>query len=355
MGAQSTWHRSPRGRAGHRRKGSHESSTDRQPDHPGSGGRVAQIFAESDATELPGLTGVTHRSLYCLHDLCVHLLETSDDVDPDALAAARNHPLFRQVNERLSAHTSPYLPTWRSPRDAIAGCFYRWDAAEAPVSARPAPRRPLRARPLPRRPPRTRPADMSAAPPHVLIIGAGTGGLCLAHGLRRAGISVAVYERDRTRTDGLHGYRVGIDPDGSRALHACLPPELYATFVATCARAPRYFNMLTEQLGEVCVARSCRAAATDPVDSEKSVSRMTLRQVLLTGLEDVVHFDKTFTPLRAARRRHGDRALRGRHHAPPAICWSPPTAPIRACAASTSPRPGCEDSGILAHRRASCR
>ncbi|NYH41248.1 hypothetical protein HNR22_000975 [Micromonospora jinlongensis] len=110
---------------------------------PGAEGRVAQIFAESDATELPGLTGVTHRSLYCLHDLCVHLMETSD-VDPDALAAARNHPLFQQVNERLSAHTSPYLPTWRSPRDAIAACFYRWDAptvrptsADAPA-ARPA-------------------------------------------------------------------------------------------------------------------------------------------------------------------------------------------------------------------------
>lgn len=102
---------------------------------PGAEGRVAQIFAESDATELPSLTGVTHRSLYCLHDLCVHLLETSDDVDPDALAAARNHPLFRQVNERLSAHTSPYLPTWRSPRDAIAGCFYRWDATAAPAAS----------------------------------------------------------------------------------------------------------------------------------------------------------------------------------------------------------------------------
>src|SRR3954454_12081366 len=86
---------------------------------------------------------------------------------------------------------------------------------------------------------------------HVIIIGAGTGGLCLAHGLKRAGISVAVYERDRSRTDGLHGYRVGIDPDGSRALHACLPPELFDTFVATCARAPQYFNMLTEQFSEV--------------------------------------------------------------------------------------------------------
>ncbi|WP_431975096.1 TcmI family type II polyketide cyclase [Micromonospora haikouensis] len=97
---------------------------------PGAEGRVAQIFAESDATELPGLTGVQHRSLYCLHDLCVHLMETAD-VDADALAAARNHPLYLQVNERLSAHTSPYLPTWRSPRDAIAGCFYSWDATSS--------------------------------------------------------------------------------------------------------------------------------------------------------------------------------------------------------------------------------
>ncbi|SCG67611.1 TcmI family type II polyketide cyclase [Micromonospora inositola] len=100
---------------------------------PGAEGRVAQIFAESDATELPALTGVRHRSLYCLHDLCVHLMETVD-VDPDAVAGMRDHPLYRQTNERLSAHTSPYLPTWGSPRDAIAGCFYTWDAADAAAS-----------------------------------------------------------------------------------------------------------------------------------------------------------------------------------------------------------------------------
>jgi len=133
---------------------------------------------------------------------------------------------------------------------------------------------------------------MSTSPLHVIIIGAGTGGLCLAHGLQRAGISVAVYERDRTRTDGLQGYRVGIDPDGSRALHACLPPELFDTFVATCARTPQYFNMLTEQLSEMLSLTL--QPNTDPIISEKSVSRMTLRQVLLTGLEAVVHFDKSF-------------------------------------------------------------
>ncbi|MCP3717673.1 NAD(P)/FAD-dependent oxidoreductase [Paraburkholderia sp. CNPSo 3281] len=135
---------------------------------------------------------------------------------------------------------------------------------------------------------------MSNVSPHtplsVMIIGAGTGGLCLAHGLQRAGIDVQVYERDRTRVDGLQGYRVGIDPHGLAALKAALPPELFATFLATCARTPRYFNMLTERMSELL---SVGIGASE-IDGGKSVSRMTLRQVLLTGLEDRVHFDKTF-------------------------------------------------------------
>jgi 2-polyprenyl-6-methoxyphenol hydroxylase-like FAD-dependent oxidoreductase len=134
---------------------------------------------------------------------------------------------------------------------------------------------------------------MISTSPRVLVIGAGTGGLALAHGLVRAGIDVRVFERDVLRTDGLHGYRVGIDPDGSRALHALLPPDLYDTFVATCARAPRWFNMLTEQLREVLALEI--PVEADPVESEKSVSRMTLRQVLMTGIEDVISFGKEFT------------------------------------------------------------
>ncbi|WUJ68050.1 FAD-dependent monooxygenase [Kribbella soli] len=135
----------------------------------------------------------------------------------------------------------------------------------------------------------------------VLVIGGGTGGLALAHGLKRAGIGVTVFERDAVRTDGLHGYRVGIDPDGSRALHALLPKELYDTFVATKARDPKYFNMLTEDLNEVLSMEI--PASTDPVESEKSISRMTLRQVLLTGLDGVVEFGKEFTRFE----QHGDQ------------------------------------------------
>jgi 2-polyprenyl-6-methoxyphenol hydroxylase-like FAD-dependent oxidoreductase len=130
-------------------------------------------------------------------------------------------------------------------------------------------------------------------PVDVIIIGAGTGGMCLAHGLRRAGLSVAVYERYRTRRDGLHGYRLGIGPTGNRALQECLPPDLFATFMATCARSPGYFNVLTEKMGQT--ASFALRPDPDPIDSERAVSRMTLRQVLLTGMEDVVHFDKTFT------------------------------------------------------------
>ncbi|MCZ7429075.1 TcmI family type II polyketide cyclase [Micromonospora sp. WMMA1949] len=89
--------------------------------------RVAEIFAESDATELPGLVGVRHRSLYRLHDLYVHLLETETPAQ-GAVEDNRGHPEFVRISERLRPYISPYLPTWRSPRDAMAHCFYRYDA-----------------------------------------------------------------------------------------------------------------------------------------------------------------------------------------------------------------------------------
>jgi AcrR family transcriptional regulator len=52
---------------------------------------------------------------------------------------------------------------------------------------------------------------------HVLIIGGGIGGLCLAQGLRRRGVSVAVYERDGTPDARLQGYRLSIEPPAARA------------------------------------------------------------------------------------------------------------------------------------------
>jgi 2-polyprenyl-6-methoxyphenol hydroxylase-like FAD-dependent oxidoreductase len=131
----------------------------------------------------------------------------------------------------------------------------------------------------------------------VIIIGGGTGGMCLAHGLRRAGIDVAVHERDRTRTSGLHGYRVGISPNGARALKACLDPELFATFVATTAAPYDTLAMLTERYRTLITMSFDEFPHTgdEPEDREHNVSRMTLRQVLFTGMEDVIRFDRRFT------------------------------------------------------------
>lgn len=43
---------------------------------------------------------------------------------------------------------------------------------------------------------------------HVLIVGGGLGGLALAQGLKKHGISCAVYEKDLSRADRLQGYRI---------------------------------------------------------------------------------------------------------------------------------------------------
>ncbi|MEV0148653.1 MULTISPECIES: NAD(P)/FAD-dependent oxidoreductase [unclassified Nonomuraea] len=126
----------------------------------------------------------------------------------------------------------------------------------------------------------------------IAVIGGGIGGLLLAQGLRKAGRGVTVYERDRTPADRLQGYRVHIDPNGARALHDCLPPELWQAFLATTGRGGQDFGFLTERLDLLALIETPPAA--DPADDHHSVSRITLRQVLLSGMEDVVRFGKTF-------------------------------------------------------------
>jgi len=126
---------------------------------------------------------------------------------------------------------------------------------------------------------------------HVLIIGGGIGGLCLAQGLKKAGVEVSVYERDRTPSSRLQGYRIHIDPDGSRALHECLPANLWEVFASTCGDFSQGFTLLSEKLEELMKFRQHPATA-DPIASHRQVSRMSLRQILLAGLGDAVHFDK---------------------------------------------------------------
>jgi len=134
---------------------------------------------------------------------------------------------------------------------------------------------------------------MAEAPPRVLIAGAGIGGLCLAQGLRRAGVEVTVFERASSPEEFREGYRLHIDPDGSRALHACLPPDRFDLLRAACGRPPLAFAFLTERLRTLMSVDVVRpGTAPDPVAAHRSVNRYTLRQVLLDGIEEHVRFGK---------------------------------------------------------------
>lgn len=134
---------------------------------------------------------------------------------------------------------------------------------------------------------------MSGAELHVAIVGGGLGGLCLAQGLKKAGIRVSVFERDAAPDARTQGYRIHINPEGSEALHACLPPELWEIFDATGGVSLQGFTVVTEQLQELL--RLGGIGKPDPVRKHRSISRITLRRVLLAGLEDSVQWDRRFT------------------------------------------------------------
>jgi salicylate hydroxylase len=133
-----------------------------------------------------------------------------------------------------------------------------------------------------------------AAPGHVLIIGGGIGGLCLAQGLQKARISCAVYERERSVTDRLQGYRVHISPTGSRALHECLPPRLFDAFARTCGTGNGGAHFYTERMGTLMTVDAGDITHADSIARHRSASRITLRQVLMSDLENL-HFGKAFT------------------------------------------------------------
>jgi 2-polyprenyl-6-methoxyphenol hydroxylase-like FAD-dependent oxidoreductase len=133
---------------------------------------------------------------------------------------------------------------------------------------------------------------MSSSPPRVIVVGAGIGGLALAHALVRAGIDVQVHERNRSAQEWLHGYRININPDGARGLHECLPPRLWQAFVATSATPPGGITFRTEALRELStITRADMIGSSGrPEDGQYGVSRVVLRRLLLAGLDDVVRF-----------------------------------------------------------------
>lgn len=96
---------------------------------PDNADAVADIFAESDASDLPHLIGVSRRTLFRFHELYFHLVEADEDITP-RLYRARSHPLYERINKALAEHMTPYDPQWREPKDAMADPFYVWTAEQ---------------------------------------------------------------------------------------------------------------------------------------------------------------------------------------------------------------------------------
>lgn len=90
-------------------------------------GRITELWAESDATELPHLVGVQRRTLFSFHDLYFHLIESEQPPGP-GIARVQDNPLWHDINAKLKPFVQPYHPSWRGPRDAMANPFYTWSA-----------------------------------------------------------------------------------------------------------------------------------------------------------------------------------------------------------------------------------
>jgi 2-polyprenyl-6-methoxyphenol hydroxylase-like FAD-dependent oxidoreductase len=122
---------------------------------------------------------------------------------------------------------------------------------------------------------------------NVIVIGAGLAGPLLAQGLRRAGVDVALHERMPADEPG-QGYRIHIGPEGELALRACLPPELHEQVLATAGRPGRGWRVLDPQLRVVRDFPVPQPADPQRSGRHLSVDRLTLRRILLSGI-DVRH------------------------------------------------------------------
>lgn len=127
----------------------------------------------------------------------------------------------------------------------------------------------------------------------VAIIGGGPGGLALAQGLKKNGIDTAVFERDEVRSDYVQGFRMRIRQRGIDALQANLPAHLFQAFLDTLGLAPTENLVLDETFQRL---ENTSQGSGEPEDThiEKSVSRITLRQILLSGLDGLFHTGKRF-------------------------------------------------------------
>src|SRR5262245_30786756 len=131
---------------------------------------------------------------------------------------------------------------------------------------------------------------------HVIVIGAGLGGLALAQALRQHGIEAEVYEQDTGIEARFQGYRIGLSQGGWESLKWCLPPRLHPLLEAISGEMVGPGLLMDEQLRVKADAGAKRPQQAQHQDDERHLSdRHVLRYLLLATLGECVHFGKQLT------------------------------------------------------------
>ncbi|TDO39679.1 2-polyprenyl-6-methoxyphenol hydroxylase-like FAD-dependent oxidoreductase [Paractinoplanes brasiliensis] len=119
------------------------------------------------------------------------------------------------------------------------------------------------------------------------ISGAGLSGLCLAQYLMRAGIDVHVYERDPGPFIRQQGYRIILDRHGLEALQESLPRPLYRLALATGDEPGGHLRFTDRRLRNAFTINF-----KDEPHATRQVDRLTLRSILMAGLDGRIHYNK---------------------------------------------------------------
>ncbi|TMW55229.1 hypothetical protein Poli38472_013120 [Pythium oligandrum] len=121
--------------------------------------------------------------------------------------------------------------------------------------------------------------------PHVLIIGGGVGGLCLAQGLKKYGIPFTVFERDPTPNYRTQGYRLRINSSGYEALKSNLTRDNFEVFLRSTGHFLPGFMYVDAHTGGAAPPGVQFAHKSSVTQHVFSTDRAMLRSLLLTDLQ----------------------------------------------------------------------
>lgn len=125
----------------------------------------------------------------------------------------------------------------------------------------------------------------------ILIIGGGLAGLSLGQGLKQAGVPFRIFERDQAASFRAQGYRIRIDQQGGDALRQLLPVSLFKRFEATSAAVIPGGHSLDASSG---IERPGMGTMPPQIGESWNADRTVLRNLLISGIERYIEFDKKF-------------------------------------------------------------